>query len=217
MPKAFRGVTLVELLVAIILIFVVILGLSSIEIFSRTHLIGSSRRSLLQNELSHSLEHMSKNIVQASGNQLSATNQPIQLITNGFSVQIDPNQTPQDLADDLIYSYCLGCVGSAATKPNTLSVACVPASTGHASPAACPTGADTVLSTHINPGVVTSTIMPENNPAKGFYINITENGTTVEVGLVAKYTPSASSADISTNNPQIQMKNRLQARNVSTR
>jgi hypothetical protein len=152
---------------------------------------------------------MSKNVVQASGNQLSSVNQPIQVLTNGFSVRVDPLQTPQDLGDDLVYSYTL--------SGNRLSVACAQADPAHAAPAACPTGANTALSNHINPGFSNS-VMPENAlPTSGFYVNLTANGTTVEVGLVAKFRPSASSADISTDNPQIQMKNQMQSRNVSSR
>ncbi len=72
------AVTLLELLIAIILISVVVLGMSSFEFFGRFHALDSGKRARLQNEVSFTLEHMTKNIAQAVG---FADNNPI-LITN---------------------------------------------------------------------------------------------------------------------------------------
>lgn len=65
-----RSVTLLELLIAITLLSVIVLAFSSIELFSRHHVLTSERRATLQNEVSYVLEHMSKGISRAIGNGL---------------------------------------------------------------------------------------------------------------------------------------------------
>ena len=62
-----KSVTLLELLIAISLLFVVLSGLTSIDLFSRNQVLTSDRRIKLQNEVSYTLEHMSKNIARAIG------------------------------------------------------------------------------------------------------------------------------------------------------
>lgn len=64
-----KGVTLAELIIAVILLSVVVLTVSSIDRFSRFHLATSQRRAELQNLVSYVLEHMSKNFVNAIGNE----------------------------------------------------------------------------------------------------------------------------------------------------
>lgn len=199
------GVTLLELLIAIVLFSIIVLGLSNIDIFSRLHVISSDRRAQLQNELSNALEHMGKRVIQGVGNQGQAANQPIQRFPpagtiTGFRVRVDPNQTLQNLTDDLWFNYVLN------SNTNTLSCTCTRISA--ASPA-CPP--NEILSTHIMPGVAFQTIMPSPlpNPPQGYYINLTDNNTTIEVGLVARFQPANN---ISPENPQIEMKFRMQTR-----
>lgn len=64
-----KSVTLLELLIAITLISLIVLGFSSIDLFSRYHVVTSDRRAKLQNEVSHALEHMTKQISMAIGNE----------------------------------------------------------------------------------------------------------------------------------------------------
>lgn len=75
MNKQEYSVTLIELLIAITLLSVIILGFSSIDLFSRFHLRTAQRRSDIQNEISYVLEHMAKEIARAIGdaNQLPVT------------------------------------------------------------------------------------------------------------------------------------------------
>lgn len=188
-----------ELLIAIVLFSIIVLGLSNIDIFSRLHVISSDRRAQLQNELSNALEHMGKRVIQGVGDQGQAANRPIQqrVANDGFRVRVDPNQTLQDLNDDLWLNYVL--------NGNTLSSTCTQIS---ADSPACPP--NEILSTHIMPGVA-FTIMPSPlpNPPQGYYINLTDNDTTIEVGLVARFRPANN---ISPENPQIEMKFRMQTR-----
>ena len=69
MRKKYPGVTLIELLIAIVLLSIVTLGFFSIEVFSRHHVLTADRRAQAQNEASYALEHMSKNVARAIGNE----------------------------------------------------------------------------------------------------------------------------------------------------
>jgi Tfp pilus assembly protein PilV len=70
MPEESCGITLWELIIALILLSVIILGISSIDVFSRFHLVTSERRTQLQNEVSLALEHIFKQMINTSGNEI---------------------------------------------------------------------------------------------------------------------------------------------------
>jgi hypothetical protein len=71
------AVTLLELLIALVLLTIVVLGFVSIESFSRYQVLSSERRTALQNEVSLALDHISKNIFSAFGNtRIDPVNQP---------------------------------------------------------------------------------------------------------------------------------------------
>jgi type II secretory pathway pseudopilin PulG len=67
MNKLLYGITLVELLVAIALIGLLVVGISSLDTYARFYLLTSDRRTQIQNEGSYILEHMTKNIRKAIG------------------------------------------------------------------------------------------------------------------------------------------------------
>lgn len=68
MPRQIRSVTLIELLIAISLLGILVLAFTSIDLFSRYHVITADFRTQLQNKASTLLEHMSKYISQGIGN-----------------------------------------------------------------------------------------------------------------------------------------------------
>ena len=90
MKKFFRAVTLLELLIAIVLLSIVVLAIGNIQIFSRYHVITADRRAKLQNEASFALEHITKNIGKAIGNR---DDWPVKIYNdaNGIMVRIDSN------------------------------------------------------------------------------------------------------------------------------
>jgi len=61
-PHLKKSITLLELLIAITLLSVIVLGFTSIDLFSRFHVLTADRRAKVQNEVSYVLEHMAKNI-----------------------------------------------------------------------------------------------------------------------------------------------------------
>lgn len=91
------GITLMELLIAIVLLSVVVLAVSSIDLFSRYHVITSDRRARLQNELSYTLEHMTKEISKAVGNR--QVQNPINITTiqgyPGIAIYTDSDRNGQ--------------------------------------------------------------------------------------------------------------------------
>lgn len=61
-PRLNRSITLMELLIAIVLMTLMVLSFASIDLFSRYHVFTADRRAQVQNEVSYVLEHMAKNI-----------------------------------------------------------------------------------------------------------------------------------------------------------
>lgn len=64
-----KSVTLLELLIAVALLSVVVLGLTSIDFFSRNNVISADYKAALQNKIYLGLEHVRKNAVVAIGNE----------------------------------------------------------------------------------------------------------------------------------------------------
>ncbi len=97
-----------ELLISIVLLSLIVLGFTSINIFSRYHVISADRRAKLQNEASYILEHMTKNIGRAIGD---IANSPIDRNNiagnSAIRVRIDSNNNGQrDAADtEIVYRY----------------------------------------------------------------------------------------------------------------
>lgn len=79
-----KSLTLIELLIAIGLLSVIILAISNIDVFTRFHTISADRRAKLQNEVSILLEHMTKEISKAIGNEMSTGAGTVVFITNNL-------------------------------------------------------------------------------------------------------------------------------------
>jgi Tfp pilus assembly protein PilW len=69
MQNKLKAVSLMELIVALILLSVVTLGLAGISLFSHYHVVNSDRRAKVQNEASYLLDHMNKQVYFAIGNE----------------------------------------------------------------------------------------------------------------------------------------------------
>ena len=106
-----RSITLVELLIAMLLVGIVLVGIATLENYTRFHLISSQRRVELQNELSFILEDMSKNIIRATGDINDSGIEDLVPIDGsiGFRVRIDDNTppTPSKYNDDTTIRYTL--------------------------------------------------------------------------------------------------------------
>ena len=180
------SVSLIELIVCMVIISLVVLGFFSVELFSSYHVISSERRAKLQNDLSYSLEYLAKYVQQSTGDMSNPaiTVYPTSGTQTGFRTRVDLNdpQTPNDLSDDTWVNFYL--------NGNTLN--------------SLQDGVTEVLSDKIISNF-DNYIMPAA-PDKGFYVYITDQGTAVEIGLVARYYPGST---VSVDNPQIAMKTRL--------
>lgn len=65
-----KSVTLIELIIAISLVAVIILGINSVSIFSHYQIISSDRRAKLQNDISYCLDHITKQGMKTIGNEM---------------------------------------------------------------------------------------------------------------------------------------------------
>ena len=211
--KNIKSVTLVELLIAMMVVAIMVLSFYSLENYGHQQVMSADRRAKVQNSLSYCLEHMSKYVQQANGNSNRKAIQyipgPTGSSATGFRVYIDLNipQTPSVLTDDGWIDYTLSGV------PLKLTAAC------NANGGSCPFTTE-VLSDKIIAGVEGDTIMP-SSPTSGFYIMIgslsTTLGTFVDIGLVGRYLPTvATSLATRLTNPQVEMKTQIICNNSST-
>jgi hypothetical protein len=107
MKISVSGVSLLELLIALVLFSVLIVGISSIQSFSTYHVLSADIRSSLYKDLTYVLEDMTKNIQVVTGD---AHDPGIQDIPgSGFRARIDVNaiQTPGIYGDDTWIDYTI--------------------------------------------------------------------------------------------------------------
>lgn len=89
-PRSFKGVTIIELIIAIILLAVIILGINNIDIFSRYHFITTDRRAKVQNDASRCLEHITKSATLSIGNEAAFSGgSVVALDTDSLSFFVD--------------------------------------------------------------------------------------------------------------------------------
>jgi len=188
-----RGMNLLELIVAMVLMSLVLLGFFSIELFSSHHVVTSDRRAKLQNEISYSLEYMAKYVQQGVGdfNNPPITRYPTSGTQTGFRVRVDMNNppTPNNLTDDTWVVFYLS-----GNELRTFQGV----------------GSSEALSSRICSNFVNDK-MPQF-PNAGFYVDITDNGAVVDVGLMGRYYPAQS---VSMENPQTAMKTCLVVNSAS--
>jgi hypothetical protein len=185
-----KSVSLVELLIASTLIILIAVGFTGIDIFSRHHVINAERRVKMQNELAYTLETVNKAVTRGIGDY---NNPPLALLANGFQVRVDDNSpgTPRDYGDDTLVNFTL--------SGNDLKYQ-------------VGAGPEEILASHILPGVNFGSLPP--NPADGFYIQLSNNDTMLEIALVARWKPNEAS---SIDNPQVSMKSNISARSSAAK
>ena len=205
-----KSITLLELLMALVIMSIMVLSFYSMQSFSSKELVTANRRTKIQNNLTYCLEHMSKYVQQANGNSGRKAIQyypgPTATGATGFKVYVDFNnpQTPSDPTDDAFVYYTL--------STNTLSVGCTGAN--------CPSIAE-ALSTKIVHNFNNS-LLPAVGPTDntdGFYVVVDPLGNFVDVGLVGRYYPDAAhvpTLQTRSQNPQIAIKTKLICNNSST-
>ncbi|MCX5699026.1 MAG: prepilin-type N-terminal cleavage/methylation domain-containing protein [Candidatus Omnitrophica bacterium] len=210
MFKKIRGFTLIELMISLIIMSLIILGIYNIETFSNSQVIDSDRRARVQNDLTHILEHMSKNIQQANGTKF---NPPIKLYPDsgaktGFQVNFDCKSTPSNLGDDVWIYYTLNSI------THELRVGCSGSNcgTGGLCSAVPPMVPGELLSDNIV-GNFSSGALPEPL-VNGFSVNIDALGNFVEIGLVGCYTTEPVGPRYV--NPQVEMKTKVICNSSST-
>ncbi|MFA5115494.1 MAG: prepilin-type N-terminal cleavage/methylation domain-containing protein [Candidatus Omnitrophota bacterium] len=87
LPLKNNGLTLLELLIALILTGIVAVSIFSLDIFGSYHLTGLDKRRRVQNQVSDVLEHISKNIINAVGNTAISGMSPVN-ISEGVSLEL---------------------------------------------------------------------------------------------------------------------------------
>jgi len=189
-PHYNKSVSLVELLIAASLIVLIAVGFTSIDIFSRHHVINAERRVKMQNELAYALETVNKSVARGVVDLAyplgNPAHSPLVLLADGFQVKVDNDSTftPWDFTS---INFIL--------TGNDLKYQDLGA------------GSEETLASHILPGVIFDSMPPK--PTNGLYVLLSNNGTMIEIALVARWKPNEAS---SIDNPQVSMKSIISAR-----
>ena len=217
MISAKNGITLVELLIALILLSVIVLAVNSINISSHSHVISSDRRAKLQNEASIALAHMNKEISRAIGNELifgadSVVSTGNILTNNAIRVYIDSDAggglgdgIRDTLTDRWIAYRFSGATGVTATEYQLWY---------------CPQCTDATCVTCNPAWATTENIIAKNiaafTPTKPVNANSQLNNNFVRVQIVACWNPQTASLPNGTvNNPCVGMDTSMKMPSVS--
>jgi hypothetical protein len=186
-----KYLTLIELILAITLVGVIILGINSINIFSHYQVISSDRRAKLQNDLSYCLDHITKEGLRAIGNErVFGLNSAVNVSGSRLSFFIDGNKNGRidgvntstgdywirySLASNQL-SYCSRCIS--ATSCSNCSV----------------------LSNRI------TAFVPYKSPDFS-------SGTYIDVLITGRWDPGSA---VSADNPEVSMRSTIQLPSVSS-
>lgn len=213
-PHLNKSVTLLELLIAISLLGILVLAFTSIDLFSRYHVRSADIRSQLQNEASFVLEHMSKQIPRAIGNEwidgADAVVEDEAFTNNGIVVYIDWNLNGRRdtiAAGDRRIAYRWYPV--TAPPANRYQIRYCPQCTT-ASCTICTPAWGTVADNTLSRKIIACTfIKPETGNI------LTDNY--VEVSITTCYDPDETPDACGTpDNPQVEMRTRIKMPAVST-
>jgi len=208
-----NAITLIELLIGITVVSIMVLSFYSIDSFSRGQLMNSDRRAKVQNELAYTLEHMAKYVQRANGYYTGnpATSKPaIEYFPpanpTGFRVRVDINNTPSDTSNDVGIMYRFK-----PSNPNVLEVICDDGGTG-----SClaffpefPIELTNKILANFSQDAVLPDPLPANPPA-GFYVDIDDQGSSVNIGLIGRYKPTEVFTPVTKlANPQVAMKTKI--------
>ncbi len=188
-----KSLTLIELILAIALVGVIILGINSINIFSHYQVISSDRRAKLQNDLSYCLDHITKEGLKAIGNErVFGLNSAVNVSGSRLSFFIDGNKNGRidgvntstgdywirySLASNQL-SYCGLCPSAAASSCSNCSV--------------------------LSNKITTFTPSKSANFA---------SGTHIDVLITGRWTPGSA---VSADNPEVSMRSTIQLPSVSS-
>jgi Tfp pilus assembly protein PilW len=97
-----KTLTLIELIIALSLLMMVILGATSFDLASVEFLKSSERKTAVVNEANFILDHIQKNVAKAVG---YVEKSGISMASNVLTIRVDNNNTPSDFADDTSVTY----------------------------------------------------------------------------------------------------------------
>jgi hypothetical protein len=117
-PNKLHAITLIELLIALVLLSMIILGIANIEIFCKHVFMGADRKTKVSNEVTYVVEHMSKHIGMAVGDD---SQPPVDTLaplgcTNATLVwtDYDPSGIPNGVRDNINDRQIMYCFNDAA-------------------------------------------------------------------------------------------------------
>ncbi len=98
-----RAITLIELLISICLLGMVLVGLYSIDLFSRRQFLTTDKKGQVQNEAIYMISHINKNLMMAIGDSSTAVTFPP---TSGLTINATIDFNHNGASDDGTSQYC---------------------------------------------------------------------------------------------------------------
>jgi len=109
-PQCSRGISLMELVIALILLGLVVIGISHLELFCRYNFVSTDRKTKIINDAGYVMAHMSKQIGRAIGNAgdvaVHIDNPALAACTNNVRVWIDSDDSGIKTNTDQEVMYC---------------------------------------------------------------------------------------------------------------
>lgn len=116
--SSIKSVTLLELIIAIALLSVIVLGLTSIDFFSRHHVVDADRRAKLQNQLYFVLEHMNRTITGTTNVGGAIGNEYLNTDTAPYPSVVDINHATGNTERTRLKIYVDAGNGTAGSSPD---------------------------------------------------------------------------------------------------
>lgn len=193
-----RATSLLELLIAVLVLCLVMFGIYNIQLFSDSQVVSASRKATLESEATYLIEHMSKYLGKAVSN---ARTYPVAL--SGDRVLIWNDKSPYDgvLQDHLDSSPdTLVYYDHASSGAVTF---CANASTsGYPGTVSCNSGVET-LASHVVSSFAST------------YISVDNTTNCVGLEVTSCWNPSSTSTCGKLKNPAVSLKNRVDMPSVS--
>lgn len=191
------GFTIMELIIAIIILSFIILGINGIAVFTRNNVVTADRRAKLQNDVSRVIDHVSRMSNAAIGNEaVSGANSVVTAGTGTLAVFVDSNQ--DGMRDSTVSAATDHWVYYNRDASNNIHY-CNTCLTNNCS-AGCPAGTDEIIARN----------MTDFTVSKDF-----TQGNFINVSVTACYNPAAGTCGTAVENPSVTMRSRIDLPGVS--
>lgn len=199
--------TLLELIIAIAILGLIVLGISNLELFSRYQVTNSDRRAQLQHNASYALEHMAKYIGQAIGN---VNDMAVKAYDDNKGIRIRIDDNPANGRIDVTDSWIAYRHENIDDPATDSEIRYYPPNAGNSETLPVGPNAYQTLARKI---LISTPTLYGLEFSGNFDVNGWLRDNVIEVKIITRWDPSQPA---SSDNPQVEMKNSIKMPSVST-